>query len=73
MLTGTKLFWKDVIKVNNGKVKGCKIIKDTEEYLRETWKEYLEDLNSVYTEEHVVANMCVFDGAKKVDYLEEIQ
>ena len=63
-----KLFWKEVSKVNEGKVENCSRIKDgngrpvlEEEEVRRIWKEYFEDLCDIDTEEQVAVYICDFD------------
>ena len=53
-----KLFWKEVSKVNGGKVDSCNRIKDGNERLelgedevKRIWEEYLKDLHKIDTEE----------------------
>ena len=41
-----------------------------EEDVRRIWKEYLEDLFNVDTQEQVAVHMCGFDGIRRGNYLE---
>ena len=40
---------------------------------RKIWKEYLEDLYIIDTQEEVAVHMCGFDGIQRGNYLEESQ
>ena len=64
-----KLFWKDVIKVNGGKVDNCSRKKDgngksalEEVEVRRIWKEYFKDLYNIHSQEQVAVHMCCYDG-----------
>ena len=69
-----KLFWKELSKVNEGKVENCSRIrmkmgrrlalKDTE--LRIT--KYLQGHYNVDTQEQVVVHMCGFDEVQRSNY-----
>ena len=70
-----KLFWKEVSKVNGGKVENSNRIKDRngrlvleEAEVQRIWKEYYEDLYSIDTQEQVVVHMCGFDGVWRGNY-----
>ena len=61
-----------------GKVEGCSRIKDGngplaqgKDEVRKIWKEYLEDLYSIYTQEQEAAHMCTFDGIRRGIYFGE--
>ena len=55
------MFWKEVGKVNGGKVEYWNRIGSAIDFE----KEYFEDLHNVYTEEGIIVNMRWFDDARK--------
>ena len=70
-----KLFWKEVSKVNEGKVESCSRIKDGngglalgEDEVRRIWKDYFEDLYNIETKEQIAVCICGIDGVQKDNY-----
>ena len=70
-----KLFWKEVSKVNAGKVENPNIIKDEngrlvlkETEVRRIWVEYYEDLHNTDTKEQVAVHMYGFNGVQRGNY-----
>ena len=62
-------FWKEVINAKGLKVESCSRMKNRngrmapgEDKVRRIWKEYLEDLYSISTQEQVAVHICGFDG-----------
>ena len=70
-----KLFWKEVIKENGGKVQFSNKIKDgngrlvlEEAEVQRIWKEFYEDLYNIDTQEQVAVHRCSFYGIRKSNY-----
>ena len=75
-----KLFWKEVSKVNGGKVESCSRIKNGDGRLaqgegevRRNWREYFEDLYNIYIREQVAATCVALMGFGEVITWEESQ
>ena len=69
-----KLFWKEVSKVNGGKVESCSRIKNGDgRALREDevcmiWNEHFEDLYNMDIQDQVAIHMFGFDGIQRGNY-----
>ena len=70
-----KLFWKMVCNTKGGKVESCSRIKDRngrlaqgEDEKQRIWKDYLEYLYNIDTQEQVSVHMFGFDGIQKGNY-----
>ena len=70
-----KLFWKEVSKVNGGKVESCSRAKDgkrrlalSEVEVRRIWKKYYKELYNVDTQEEVPVHVCGFTGVWRGNY-----
>ena len=70
-----KMFWKEVSKVNGGKVgnfnrikygNGSLLLEEAE--VQRIWKEYYEDMYNIDTQELVAVHMCGFDGVRRGSY-----
>ena len=70
-----KQFWKEVCKVNGGKLESCNRIKDGngrlalgDHAVERIWKEYFRDLYDIHTQEQVIVHMYGFDGIQRGNY-----
>ena len=70
-----KLFWKEVSKMNVGKVENSNRSKDRngrlileENEVQRIWNEYYEDLHNVDTQEQGTVHMYGFDGVQRGSY-----
>ena len=69
---GWKLFRNKLSKVKRGKMESCSKIKDgngrlpmEEDELRRVWKDHLDDIFNIDTQEQVAVHMCGFDSIQR--------